>query len=500
MGRSDAELLEASKRGERAAYGALIERYQGVVCAVSYARTGDQSLSEDVAQDTFIAAWRQLHQVREPNRLRAWLCGIARNLARKARRRSAREAPLERALVFEGANPFDAAASAETDRVVRDALERVPESYRDVLVLYYRDHRSVRDVAAALGLSEAAALQRLSRGRQYLADGVTDLVERSLRGAHPRRNLAALVLAALPATAALAPSRAEAATHLQSRLYGGSMIKLALAAVALTAAGTTAYVATRPAPTATAATHATATQVAISPTTTPAAPVAAPARPSNRAVVPANAGAPAANPGEKCEVCENSSDEINKRPAIDAATMERVHLTRGPAHGPANAPVTIVMFTDMGCSFCSSTVGALDQLRDEYPGKLRLVIKQMPVHPEAQLAAEAALAADDQGKFWPLYDQMIAHEDDLSRDNLLAIAGTAGLDVGKLRDALDKHTYKAGVDADMDTAKQLEIGAVPTFVINGKRITGALPIQQYREVIDQALADAKAAAPAAAAN
>ena len=71
MGQSDAELLEASRRGERDAFGALIERYQGVVCAVSYSRTGDHALSEDVAQDTFIAAWHQLGQLREPGRLRA---------------------------------------------------------------------------------------------------------------------------------------------------------------------------------------------------------------------------------------------------------------------------------------------------------------------------------------------------------------------------------------------------------------------------------------------
>ena len=229
MGRSDAELLEASRRGERDAFAALIERYQGVVCAVSYSRTGDRALSEDVAQDTFIAAWRQLGQLREPSRLRSWLCGIARNLARKARRRSAREAPLEHALVFEGGNPFDHTAAAESERVVRDALMRVPDTYRDVLVLYYRDQRSVRDVAVALGITEAAALQRLSRGRQYLADGVTDLVERSLRSAHRARDLVPLVLAALPA---LAPSRAEAATH----PHGGTMIKLAVIAAALVAA------------------------------------------------------------------------------------------------------------------------------------------------------------------------------------------------------------------------------------------------------------------------
>jgi RNA polymerase sigma factor (sigma-70 family) len=130
MGRSDAELLEASRRGEHDAFAALIERYQGVVSAVSYSRTGDRALSEDVAQDTFIAAWRQLGQLREPSRLRAWLCGIARNLARKARQRTARETPLDHPLVFEGANPFDAAAEAESERVVRDALMRVPDIYR----------------------------------------------------------------------------------------------------------------------------------------------------------------------------------------------------------------------------------------------------------------------------------------------------------------------------------------------------------------------------------
>src|SRR5438876_876971 len=77
---SDAELLEASRRGERDAFGAIVGRYQRVVSAVSYSRTRDRALGDDVAQETFIAAWRQLDQLREPSRLRSWLCGIARNL------------------------------------------------------------------------------------------------------------------------------------------------------------------------------------------------------------------------------------------------------------------------------------------------------------------------------------------------------------------------------------------------------------------------------------
>src|SRR5262245_23345927 len=88
IARTDAELVEASRHGEREAFGQLVTRYQGIVCAVSYRPAGNWALSEDVAQDTFIAAWRQLGQLRDTGRLRSWLCGIARNLARKARKRT----------------------------------------------------------------------------------------------------------------------------------------------------------------------------------------------------------------------------------------------------------------------------------------------------------------------------------------------------------------------------------------------------------------------------
>ena len=474
MGRSDAELLEASRRGEREAFGALIERYQGVVCAVSYSRTGDRALSEDVAQDTFITAWRQLGQLREPGRLRSWLCGIARNLARKARRRSAREAPLEHVLVFEGANPFDQAAEAESGRVVRDALMRVPGTYRDVLVLYYRDQRSVRDVAAALGLTEAAVLQRLARGRQYLADGVTDLVERALGAPRASRNLAALVLAALPA---FAPSRADAATS----SHGGTMIKLAAVVTAAALAGGTAYVVHSRA----AGAPPAAGAVAAAPTAA-AAPAPAPAaRPAH---APAAAPSMPALP-QKAEVRGVRVPEPEDMPMIDRATIERTGLHRGPSRGPATAPVTVVVFTDMVCPYCGNALGTLDQLWDEYPKMLRVVVKQMPVHAAAELPAEAALAADAQGKFWELHDLMMAHQDELSRDGLIALAERAGLDVAEFRTALDRHSYAAAVQADKATAAALEVMATPTFVINGKRVTGNRPVEQMRGLIDQAIAE-----------
>lgn len=472
MGRSDAELLEASRRGEREAFGALIERYQGVVSAVSYSRTGDRALSEDVAQDTFIAAWRQLDRLREPGRLRAWLCGIARNLARKARHRSQREAPLEGAIAFEGANPFDEAAEAESERVVRDALGRVPETYRDVLVLYYREQRSVREVAAALGLSEAAALQRLARGRQYLADGVTDLVERSLRASRGTRNLTAIVLAALPAVAA---SRAEAATQ----SHGGTMLKLALAIAAITGAATTAYIVRTPAAPARGAASASSAPIA------EAAATATAGKPTT-ASSPARASAPAlpAKPPAAARAPATDDD-----PVVDRATIERLALDKGPTRGPADAPVTIVVFTDLRCTHCGNALGTIDQLWDDYPGKLRLVVKQMPVHESAVLPAEAALAAEAQGKFWELHDLMMAHQDDLSHDRLIALAERAGLDVAAFTAALDKHTFAAALEADRAAAKTLKLQATPAFVINGHRVIGNQPPEAFKDVIDQALAE-----------
>jgi RNA polymerase sigma factor (sigma-70 family) len=233
---TDTELVEASRRGELDAFGKLVARYQDVVCAVSYSSTGDRALSEDVAQETFVAAWRRLDRV-HAGALRPWLCAIARNLGRKARRRTRHEQPIEDAAhVAAGASPFDELVRTDAERIVRDALARVPEKYREVLVLYYQDNQSIRDVAETLGISEDAVTQRLSRGRRYLADGVTALVETSLRGARPRRDLVAAVLATVAAI--VLPARVDA--H-PLKAKGSTMMKVALVASALAVVGTTAY-------------------------------------------------------------------------------------------------------------------------------------------------------------------------------------------------------------------------------------------------------------------
>jgi RNA polymerase sigma factor (sigma-70 family) len=236
IAKSDVELVEASLRGEHEAFGSLVERYQNVVCAVSFSSTGDHVLSEDVAQETFIAAWRQLDRLRDTVRLRPWLCGIARNLARKARKHRRRDELVDNdEHVTTLTNPFDDVARGEVERIVREALARIPATYREVLVLYYRENQSIREVAETLGTSEPAVMQRLSRGRRYLADSVGELVERSLRGERRQRDLVAAVLASIAAITI--PSRVDA-----SPTKGSTMLKVALAASAVAAVGTTAYI------------------------------------------------------------------------------------------------------------------------------------------------------------------------------------------------------------------------------------------------------------------
>jgi len=229
---TDVELVEASRAGQVAAFAVLVERYQSLVCAVSYSATGDRALSEDVAQETFVAAWHGLSALREPSKLRAWLCGVARNLSSKALRRRAREvpgdAPVQAALdeVADTASPLDDALDKESERLVWAALHDVPETYREPLVLFYRQDKSTKQVAQALGLSESAVKQRLSRGRQHLKASVAELVERTLEHTKPTKGFAAGVVGAISAGAAGTADAASAATAGSALALAGGLLTM----------------------------------------------------------------------------------------------------------------------------------------------------------------------------------------------------------------------------------------------------------------------------------
>lgn len=211
---TDAGLVAAALSGDQAAFGEIVRRYQNLVCSLAYSGCGSLSRSEDIAQETFVAAWRGLAGLRDPDKIRPWLCGITRKLVansvRNENRAGARTDSLEDASeVADGlASPSDIAAGRDEQALVWHALERIQPVYREPLILYYRQHQSVAEVASALELSEDAARQRLSRGRRLLREEVTSLIAKALERSRPGGTFTAAVLVTLPAAA---PALAAAA-------------------------------------------------------------------------------------------------------------------------------------------------------------------------------------------------------------------------------------------------------------------------------------------------
>jgi RNA polymerase sigma factor (sigma-70 family) len=203
--RNDAELVGESLSGNRDAFGQIVSRYQSLICSLAYSATGSLSQSEDLAQDTFVVAWKQLTDLREPSKLRAWLCGIARNLINNTLRRQGRE-PSHNAESLEEISasrspeplPVEQAISREEEAILWRSLERIPDIYREPLVLFYREHQSVEAVAQDLELSEEAVKQRLSRGRKLLHEQVLAFVEGALERTKPAKAFTLAVLASLP--------------------------------------------------------------------------------------------------------------------------------------------------------------------------------------------------------------------------------------------------------------------------------------------------------------
>ena len=227
---SDAELVSLAIAGDRDAFGLIVERYQILICSLAYSRIGHLGQSEDVAQETFITAWKHLRLLREPDKLRAWLCGIVRNRVHKSLDRERRQ-PVHAAEPLEAADdsparealPSDHAISREEMALLWRALEQIPEIYREPLVLFYREHQSIESVAQHLELSEAAVKQRLSRGRKVLQERMLAFVEGALAQTNPGKAFTVGVLAALP----VFTLSARAATLGVAAAKGGATAKAA---------------------------------------------------------------------------------------------------------------------------------------------------------------------------------------------------------------------------------------------------------------------------------
>jgi Na+/H+ antiporter NhaA len=151
---------------------------------------------------------------------------------------------------------------------------------------------------------------------------------------------------------------------------------------------------------------------------------------------------------------------------------------RDHVRGPLKAPVTLVEYGDFECPYCGQAEPIVRELLRDF-GDVRYVWRHLPlndVHPNAQLAAEAAEAAADQGAFWEMYDLLLAHQDALRPDDLIGYAERLGLDVERFTDDLRTHAGAARVAEDVDSADLSGVSGTPTFFINGRRHYGAYDI------------------------
>ncbi len=161
----------------------------------------------------------------------------------------------------------------------------------------------------------------------------------------------------------------------------------------------------------------------------------------------------------------------------------------GPTQGPANAPVTIVEFSDFQCPFCSRLIPTLEQVKAKYGDKVRVVFRQypLPMHAQAQKAAEASLCANEQGKFWEMHDAMFKNQQQLAVENLKAKAAELGLNADSFNSCLDSGKFQAKVAEDQQAGTAAGVSGTPALFINGRFINGAVPLEQLTEVIDDEL-------------
>jgi protein-disulfide isomerase len=184
--------------------------------------------------------------------------------------------------------------------------------------------------------------------------------------------------------------------------------------------------------------------------------------------------------------------EPPEAPAVEVAAT-------GPAKGPANAPVTIVEFSDFQCPFCSRANATVDQVMKAYGDKVRLVFRDypLPFHENAQKAAEASHCAEEQGKFWEMYDKLFSNQQALKVEDLKKYAGQLGLDQKKFDECLDSGKMAAAVKKNADDGAEAGVEGTPAFFINGHLISGAQPFEEFKRVIDKELTKAGVPVPAA---
>lgn len=190
---------------------------------------------------------------------------------------------------------------------------------------------------------------------------------------------------------------------------------------------------------------------------------------------------------------EATNKDKRRRPKEDPNKRYPVSVMNAPFKGPANAPVTIIEYTDYQCPFCQRVQQTLKNLFAEYPGKIRIATMNNPLgfHKNALPAAMAARAANKQGKFWAMHDLLYENARKLDDANLVKLAEKIGLNIEQFNKDRKDTVLEAEILKEQQQALKNNASGTPAFFINGKRISGAQPLAAFKEAVDEALKASK---------
>jgi protein-disulfide isomerase len=190
---------------------------------------------------------------------------------------------------------------------------------------------------------------------------------------------------------------------------------------------------------------------------------------------------------------QNAPDAA-RQPPVDRSVYKVTVRPNDPMKGNKNALVTLVEFSEFQCPFCSRINPTMKQIADAYGDKVRFVFKHnpLPFHKDAFPASETSLCAHEQGKFWEMHDKLFENQRALTAPDLEKYATEVGLDMAKYKKCAESHKFKTQIDEDMELATKVTARGTPNVFVNGRKLTGAKPFEEFKEVIDEELKKAEA--------
>ena len=195
----------------------------------------------------------------------------------------------------------------------------------------------------------------------------------------------------------------------------------------------------------------------------------------------------------RSEVYQELAKKAKVELLVEKPASPRVKVTYGPhnpAHGNDKAPVTIVEFTDFQCPYCKRATETLERVKEAYPKEVKIVARQYPLpgHDRAKPAAEAALCANEQGRYWEYRHKLFGDQAKLSDADLRQYAKDLQLDETKFAQCLSEARYAEQVKKDLAEGQKYGVTGTPAFFVNGELISGAQPFASFDEAIKTELA------------